>query len=130
MGVVKIHRDFEIENITLRKSSQTKDKNISRINYLLEYGKYQSTLDVEDKDLTVQDDTQVQKTCLEHTKENDSSTHINDDLEAAKVFFHQHFFSMFVCFQRFGAWKPRNGAKRKKKNIHARTEKNVWGIKL
>ena len=97
MGVVKIHRDFEIENVALRKSSQTKDKNISRINYLLQYGKYQPTLDVDDKDLTVQDDTQVQKTCLEHTKETDNSIYVKDDLEAAKLFFHQHFFSMFVC---------------------------------
>ena len=97
MGVVKIHRDFEIENISFRKTSQIKDKNISRINYLLQYGKYQSTLDVEDIDFTAQDATSLQKTCLEHTKENDNTIPVNDDLEAAKVFFHKHFFSMFVC---------------------------------
>ena len=71
----------------------SKIQNLPRINQLIKYGKYQTTLDEDDEDLSITDQRSTIAADFDHSQ----GTSIEDDLNTSKKFFHQHFFAIFVC---------------------------------
>ena len=87
MGSITLD-DLTMENITLPQSYR---KNRTRIEHLLQNGKFQGTLDEEDEDYT------TNEMDVNDTVRKNDATNSYDDLNAAKEFFHQNFFTIFVC---------------------------------
>ena len=81
-----------LNNVTFESfsSPESNSKNLTRIEYLLQHGKYQGTLEAEDEDYT------TNETDVNDTVRNNAGTNIYDDLNASKEFFHQNFFAIFV----------------------------------
>ena len=89
MGSLPLN-NTELEN---EPKLSSKRQNLPRINQLLRYGKYQTTLDEDDEDLSITDQHSAIDSHLDHFRE----TNIEDDLKNSKKFFHDHFFAIFVC---------------------------------
>ena len=82
------------ENVSV---PQPETQRLSRIQRLLQYGKYQGTLDVDDVDLSIKDSFSSKRTTLDDGHGSNDTSTIDDDMNAAKEFFRDHFFAIFVC---------------------------------